>query len=227
MWIAPTMIRCAGRRNGSMNQSPSRRASSVPGGVPSTSSDSPVTRFVRRVAGSSFSSMPINCFCTASEGLDEHLDVAATGKPNLEGNVVGDAESRDLRLARLQDLLRLFEDGALDAPVGDRAGHLARARHHHPRAERPRARAPRLDHRGERDLLARLVPRPQLVEDLPHVRVPTYTRGDDPARTAAGRGRRGPARCARPGSRRSKAARQPCRASAARTPRCRGAGSAR
>src|SRR5439155_25938810 len=45
-----------------------RRASSVPGGVPSTSCDSPVTRFVRSVAGSSFSSMPISFFCTASSG---------------------------------------------------------------------------------------------------------------------------------------------------------------
>src|SRR5713226_689619 len=46
MWIAPTMTRCAGRRKGSTNQSPSRCASSEPRGDPEMSSASPLTNLV-------------------------------------------------------------------------------------------------------------------------------------------------------------------------------------
>src|SRR5207244_12431687 len=76
------------------------------------------------------------------QGLDEDLDVAAACEPDLECNVVGDAEGRDLRGARFQDLLRLLENGALDAAVGNRARHLARTCDEHLGARRPRPRPP-------------------------------------------------------------------------------------
>src|SRR5438309_6913080 len=51
-----------------MNTSPSRRASSDPGGVPSASTSSPLSRFVRNVAGSLRSSMPTSCRCAVPRG---------------------------------------------------------------------------------------------------------------------------------------------------------------
>ena len=101
--------------------------------------------------------------------LHEDLDVPAAGKPDLEGNVIRDAESGDLRLARLQHLLGLLEDGALDAPVADRSGHLPGPRDGHGGPERTGAGAPGLDHSGEGDLLTGVVPLPQLVKDLAHL----------------------------------------------------------
>src|SRR5581483_4337825 len=68
MWIAPMITRCAGRRNGSTNTSPSRRAISLPDGTPFSSSASPVARLVRRVAGSFRSSMPRSSRCASVSG---------------------------------------------------------------------------------------------------------------------------------------------------------------
>src|SRR5260370_684022 len=66
--MAPTMIRCAGRRKGSINHSPSRCASSEPEGVPSETVASPVTRLVRSVAGRFSSRSLISCSWTAANG---------------------------------------------------------------------------------------------------------------------------------------------------------------
>ena len=104
-----------------------------------------------------------------AERLHENLDVTAARQPDLERHVVGHAEGGDLRRARLQDLLPLLKNGALDAPVRNRAGHLARAGDQHLRTERPRARAPRLDHRRDGDVLAVARPLVELLKYFSHL----------------------------------------------------------
>ena len=88
------------------------------------------------------------------QSFDENLDMSATGESDLERDIVGHAESRDLGLAALEHLLRLLEHSALDAAIGYGARHLARPRHQHLRSKGPWARTPRLDHCRERDVLA-------------------------------------------------------------------------
>src|SRR5713226_2342116 len=102
------------------------------------------------------------------EGLNEYLDVTAARETHLECDFVRDSKRRDFRLAGLKDLLCLLENGAFDAAVRHRARHLSRAGHEHLRSEWPRARAPGLDHRRERDVLSLARPLVELVEDFPH-----------------------------------------------------------
>src|SRR5581483_3919061 len=106
-----------------------------------------------------------------AEWLYEHLDVPAAREPDVERYVVGHAERGDAPPPRLEDFLRLVENRTLDAAVRHRAGHLSGLRRGHLRPERPRARAPRLDHRGERDLLARIGPLAQLAQIVESVDV--------------------------------------------------------
>src|ERR1700686_276084 len=94
--------------------------------------------------------------------------MSATGKADLERDIVGHAEGSDLGLAGLEHLLRLLEDRALDAAVGNGAGHLARPGDPHLRTQGPRAGSPCLDHRRERDVLALARPLLQLAQDLTH-----------------------------------------------------------
>ena len=85
--------------------------------------------------------------------LDEDLDRAAAGQPDVPGHLVGDAVADQLRLAGAQHLLRLLEDGGLDAAAADRAGEIAGVGDGHRRADRARRGAFDLDDGGDRDLL--------------------------------------------------------------------------
>ena len=112
---------------------------------------------------------PVEVLMDRAEWFDKHLDVPTAGKTDVEGHVVRNPKGRDFRLAGLEHLLRLFENSALDASVGDRAGHLPGAGHEHLRAERARARSPCFDHRGDGDLFALARPLIQLLQYFSHV----------------------------------------------------------
>src|SRR3954454_9296259 len=57
--------------------------------------------------------------------LEEDLQLAAAGKADFPGLLVGDAEIEQARLAVRDHLLRLLDDGALDAAARDRAQHAS------------------------------------------------------------------------------------------------------
>ena len=80
-----------------------------------------------------------------------HTDRAAAGEPDLPGGLVGDAEFERLRLAALDHVERLGHHRALDAAARHRAEEIALVVDHQIRADRPRRRAPGLDHGRERD----------------------------------------------------------------------------
>src|SRR6516162_11887732 len=82
-----------------------------------------------------------------------HIDAdgAATGEPDLPGGLIGDAEFERLRLAALDHVERLGHHLTLDTAAGDAAEEIALIVDHQVRADRPRCRAPGLDHGRERD----------------------------------------------------------------------------
>ena len=89
--------------------------------------------------------------------LDEDLDPAAAGEPDLPGVLVADAELEQTRTAVRDRLQRFLDHRALDAAAGDRADEAAvgvdreltadGARRRAPRSRR-RSRAPRACRRG-------------------------------------------------------------------------------
>src|SRR5882724_11879323 len=74
--------------------------------------------------------------------LDIDLQLAAAGQPDLPGLFVGDAEIEQARLAVGNGLLRLLDDGALDAAARHRADHGAVAVDGEMAADRSGRRAP-------------------------------------------------------------------------------------
>src|SRR5262249_47159942 len=98
--------------------------------------------------------------------LDVHADGAAAGESDLPGGLVGDAEFESLGLAALDHVKRLGHDRALDAAARHRAEEIALAAADKVRAGRPRRRAPRLDHGGERDAAALFAPLLGGLEDV-------------------------------------------------------------
>src|SRR5262245_50221484 len=84
------------------------------------------------------------------ERLDEPVDHAATGQPDIPSVVVGDAKMQQLGLASLDRLLAGVEHRAFDAAAADRASHAAAGRHRHLGADTARRRAERLDDGGGR-----------------------------------------------------------------------------
>src|SRR5262249_48025968 len=89
-----------------------------------------------------------------------HIDAdgAAAGEADLPGGLVGDAEFERLGLAALDHIERLGDDRALDAAARHRAEEIALAVDDEVRADRPRRRAPGLDHGGKRDAAALFAP---------------------------------------------------------------------
>src|SRR5215831_12362812 len=85
-------------------------------------------------------------------------DGAATGEPDLPGGLVGDAEFERLGRAALDHVERLGDDRALDTAARYRAEEIALAVDDEVRADRPRRRAPGLDHGGKRDAAALFAP---------------------------------------------------------------------
>src|SRR3712207_1783352 len=88
------------------------------------------------------------------EALDVDVDGAAAGEADLPGQIGGDAVVQQLRPARLEDRLRLLEDGALQAAAGDGADHLAAAVDRQLGAARPGRGALRADDGRDRDRVA-------------------------------------------------------------------------
>src|ERR1051326_5517618 len=72
--------------------------------------------------------------------------------------LVGDAELERLRLAALDHVERLGDHVALDAAARDRAEEIALVVDDEIRADRPRRRSPRLDHRRERNPASLFLP---------------------------------------------------------------------
>src|SRR5262245_5051676 len=89
-----------------------------------------------------------------------HIDAdrPAAGEADLPGGLVGDAEFERLGLAALDHVERLGDDRALDAAARHRAEEIALALDAEVRADRPRRRAPGLDHGGKRDAAALFAP---------------------------------------------------------------------
>src|ERR1700687_4219371 len=79
-----------------------------------------------------------------------HPDGTAAGEADLPGGLVGDTEFQHLRLARVDHVERLGDHRALYAAAGHRAEKIAVGIDHEIGADRPRRRAPGLDHGGER-----------------------------------------------------------------------------
>src|SRR6266513_677976 len=100
--------------------------------------------------------------------VDEHVDLAAAGQPDREGEVVGDPVREQLRLRAAEHFARVAVDLALDAAAGDRPGHLPALRDGELGSDRPRGRAPRRDDRRERELLAARAPTLDVRQDLLH-----------------------------------------------------------
>src|SRR5580704_6518901 len=90
--------------------------------------------------------------------LDEHPNGATAGQAHFPGGFVGDAEFQHLWLAALDDVERLGDHRAFDAAAGHRAEEIAFLVDNQVRADRPRRRAPGLDHGGERHRPALFAP---------------------------------------------------------------------
>src|SRR5579863_6450940 len=90
--------------------------------------------------------------------LHENADFAAAGQPDLPGGLVGDAEFQHLRLPAFDHVERLGDHRAFDAAAGHRAEKIALAIDHQVGADRPRRRAPGLDHGGKRHVATVLAP---------------------------------------------------------------------
>src|SRR5580704_2747818 len=90
--------------------------------------------------------------------LHQHADPATAGEADLPGGLVSDAEFQHFRLATVDDIKRFGDDGAFDAAAGNRAEKIAVLIDDQIGADRPRRRAPSLDHGGERHGAAFLAP---------------------------------------------------------------------
>ncbi len=85
--------------------------------------------------------------------LDEHVDLAAAGQPDLPRDLVGDAVRHERRRAVFEHELGLLGDVGLDATARDGAEEPVAA-DRELGAERPRRRAPAADDGRQHDLLA-------------------------------------------------------------------------
>src|SRR5579859_3587014 len=75
----------------------------------------------RRAARSVFNSFSVASFIYLTDLLDEHANGATAGQSDIPGGLVGDAKLQHLRFAAGNHVQRLGDDGAFDAPAGDRA----------------------------------------------------------------------------------------------------------
>src|SRR5688572_6350066 len=104
----------------------------------------------RRAARSAFSAERTSSRKSLLHLLDQHPNGAAAGQAHLPGGLIRDAELEQLWLPALDDVDRLGHHGALDAAAGDGAEEIALIVDDQIGTDRPRRRAPGLDHRGER-----------------------------------------------------------------------------
>ena len=91
---------------------------------------------------------------------ERHPQLAAARQADVAGQLVGDAVVQIARAGHgaLEQLLRLAVDGALDAPSGDAAGHLAVVGDREDGADRTGCRAVRADHLRDRDAVSLAAP---------------------------------------------------------------------
>src|SRR5258707_784878 len=116
------------------------------------------TMTARRAVRSSFSVLRMSRRKGLLHLLDEHLDLAAAGQPDLPGGLVGDAELQGPRLAALDHVDGFGHHRALDAAARHRAQKVALVVDHQIRADRPGRRAPGLDHGRDPDAAPGLLP---------------------------------------------------------------------
>ncbi len=155
-----------------------------------------------------------------AQGLQEHLDGATAGEPDLPCLLVAQVQLQQPRRVRAQHVRRLLDDLRVHAAAdGHRAEHAAALAHQHLGAFLPGRRAARVDERRDRDLGLALLEPVQIVEELVGHDV---TSGSDARRDPAG----SPG-CAPPRSDRPAAGPPPFRGSAARRTGCPATDSAR
>src|SRR6516162_581400 len=116
------------------------------------------TTAARRAARSEFNARSRSSFMASVHLLHVNPNGAAAGQADLPGGLVGDTEFERLRLAALDDVERLGHHRAFDATARDRAEEFALLVVYQTGADRPRRRAPRLDHGGKRHVAALLAP---------------------------------------------------------------------
>src|SRR3954452_11120068 len=83
------------------------------------------TMTARRAVRSSFSALRMSRCKGLLHLLDEHLDLAAAGQPDLPGSLVGDAEFERLGLAAFDHVDGLGDHRAFDAAARHRAQEVA------------------------------------------------------------------------------------------------------
>ncbi len=100
--------------------------------------------------------------------VDEDVDGAPAGEPDLEGLLVGDPVRAQARRLALEDGAGLVVDGGLDTAARDGADDLPPFRHGQHGAGLARRRPLRLDDRGHGHPLALREPALQRAEDVLH-----------------------------------------------------------
>ena len=95
---------------------------------------------------------------SATERLEEDVDLTAAGQPDRPGLLVGDAVRHDTRELAVENRLAALGDVGLDTAARDRPEHPAGAGHRELRAQRARGAAAGRDDGRDRYLLACCAP---------------------------------------------------------------------
>src|SRR5205807_10224735 len=103
-----------------------------------------------------------------TEGLDEHIDLAAAAQADRPGEVVAHAVVKEAGRFPAEDRLRLFENLAFETAAADRSCDLPRPADGHPGSGGPRRTPPGADHRRDRHRVALLEPRLDVGHDVAH-----------------------------------------------------------
>src|SRR5215470_15729404 len=112
----------------------------------------------RRAARSALMVRRMSSFIALVDLLHVDADGAAAGQPDLPSGLVGDAEFERGRLAAFDHVDSFGNHRAFDAATRHRAEEIALVVDHEVGADRPRRRAPGLDHGRKRDPAAFLAP---------------------------------------------------------------------